>query len=154
MNRTLQLLSVTAAAALAVPAMPSSSEARTALPSSGRTLTMADMGCFSLSFSSMTNTCGTAKYLEIPITHDNYLNNWLGPRVTAQGTAPAGNVGCTATAIHKSLGYFWSNASGYEYVPVFGSPQDIQLDVYAPGDTGVYITCEVHPWARVNLITW
>lgn len=154
MNRSLRILSAAAAVALAVPAMQTTSVARTALPSSGRTFSMADMGCFSLSYSSMTNVCGTAKYIEIPLTHDSPIGGWLSPRVTAQGTAPAGNVGCTATAIHKSLGYYWSNAAGYEYVPVFGSPQDIVLDVYAPGDAGLYVTCEVHPWARVNLVTW
>lgn len=153
MNRTLQLLSITAAAAVAVPSMQSSSEARTALPSSGRTLAIGDLGCFAMSYGAMINGCSSMKILEVPLTHDNTFNNWLFPRVTAFGSAPAGNVGCTVTAMHKA-GYYWSNPVGYEFVPVFGSYQDLSLEVYATGDTGLYVTCQVYPNASVNLIQW
>ena len=150
------LATIALAAAAAIPSTMSTSQARTALPSSGRTLAMADMSCFSLSYSSMTNNCTTRKYLEIPLTHDNTINNWLSPRVTAQGTAPTGTVGCTATAIKNDWTAVWSNNNAwqYEYIPVFGSPQDIVLDIFAPGDAGLYLTCDVYPLGRINLVRW
>lgn len=144
------------AAAAAIPSTMSTSEARTALPASGRTLSMADMPCFVMGYSGMTNTCGTYKYLEIPLTHDNTLNNWLSPRVTAQGTAPNGTVGCTVTAIKNDWTAVWSNNNSgqYEYIPVFGVAQDIVLDIFAPGDSGLYVTCVVYPQGRINLLRW
>ncbi|MBK7539747.1 MAG: hypothetical protein IPI49_31240 [Myxococcales bacterium] len=155
MNKSsLRLLAATAAFAFAVPGAPQLASARTALPSSGRAVNFADQGCFTLSHSSMTNTCSTTKTLEIPLTHDNSLNNWLNPRVTAFGAAPANNVGCNVIAAHKSLSYYWANSGGWEYLPAFGTAQDINMDIYAPGDTGLYVVCQVQPAGRVNLVIW
>jgi hypothetical protein len=153
-NLSIRLASAVAALALATPGLQSVSQARTLLPSAGRTINVADQGCFALAYSSMTNVCGSVKSLEIPLTHDAPAFNWISPKITAQGNGVASNVGCDAVAVHKSLGYFWSNNIGREYLSVFGSAQDITLDVYAPGDTGVYVSCEVGPGARVNLVSW
>jgi hypothetical protein len=153
---TFRTFATIALAAAAIPSTMSTSQARTALPSSGRTLAMADMPCFSMSYGSMTNTCSTWKYFEMPLTHDNTINNWLSPRVTAVGTAPSGTVGCTATAVKFDWTATWSNNNAwqYEFIPVFGSPQDIVLDIFAPGDAGLYLTCQVYPQGRINLARW
>lgn len=154
MNTSLRLLVAASAFALTMPGVPQLASARTALPSSGRASNYADEGCFSLAYSSMTNVCGTARSLEIPLTHDNSLSNWLSPKVTAYGATSSNNVGCTAIAIHKSLGYYYSNTGGWEYLAGFGAPQDIAMDIYAPGDTGLYVVCSVQPSGRVNLVVW
>ena len=150
------LATIALAAAAAIPSTMSTSEARTALPSSGRTWSMTDMPCFAMNYGSMTNTCATDKYLEIPLTHDNSISNWLSPRITAQGAAPAGNVGCTVGAIKNDFTAVWSNNNSflYEFVSVFGTPQDIVLDVFAPGDSGLYVVCRVFPGAKINLLRW
>jgi hypothetical protein len=150
------LATIALAAAAAIPSTMSTSEARTALPASGRTFSMADMPCFVMGYSGMTNTCSSYKYLEIPLTHDYSFSNWLSPRVTAQGTAPSGTVGCTAVAIKNDWTAVWSNnnSTQYEFTSVFGVAQDIVLDIFAPGDSGLYITCVVYPGGRVNLVRW
>lgn len=150
------IATVAVAAAAAIPSTMSTSEARTAMPSSGRTLAMADMSCFALSYSSMRNTCGSAKTLEIPLTHDNTLNNWLGVRVSALGQAPSGTVGCTVTAIKYDWTAVWgnNNPTPFEYIPSFGVIQELVLDIFAPGDAGLYVTCDVYPGGRVNLVRW
>lgn len=150
------LATIALAAAAAIPATMSTSEARTALPSSGRTFSMTDMSCFSMSYSSMTNVCGSMKYLEIPLTHDNTINNWLSPRVSAIGQAPNGTVGCTVSAIKNDWTAVWgnNNATAYEFVSGFGVIQEIVLDIFAPGDAGLYVTCQVYPGGRVNLVRW
>jgi hypothetical protein len=150
------LATIALAAAAAIPSTMSTSEARTALPSSGRAVAVADVPCFVMGYGSMQNTCTAPKYFEMPLTHDNTINNWLSPRVSALGNAPSGNVGCTVTAVKYDWTAFWSNNNNpvYEYISGFGVIQEIVLDIFAPGDAGLYVTCLVYPGGRINLVRW
>jgi hypothetical protein len=143
-------LAMLAAAGISVGSFQSPSHARTIMPSAGRTLAVADSGCFWLSFSAMTNGCSTAKRLETPLPID--AAGWVTVGVNAVGAGPANNVGCEAVAVNDASTLFW--AYGVRWLPAFGAAQRIATTTYVPGGGGLYVYCDVSPGGRINTINY
>lgn len=151
-NRT-RLLATLAIPALALGLAQGTSQARSILPSAGRAVNPADYGCFWLNGSTMTNGCPATKVLEIPLTADGSWNGWYTVTVTAQGASESNNVGCKSFGLSKD-GSGWTGWEPRQYLPAFGSAQDLTTTTWAPGGGGIYVNCEVAPNGRVNMVNW
>jgi len=117
----------------------------------GRAVNAADYGCFSLWYDSVTNNCGR-KTFTIPLIADGTPGGHYKPVVTAAGASPANNVGCTAWAVDKTVTWVWTSST--QYLPAFGSAQDLILPVDAPAGGGLAVDCEVDTGGRIDIVNW
>jgi hypothetical protein len=146
-NRRRLFLSIFLVGSVIVPA---TSSARTQPASSGRAIAAADYGCFSLWYSSMTNNCGSAKSLEIPLVIDNSGNKTV--TIAAYGASVSNNVCCTSSGLNRELTLVWGSGAA-RCLPSFGSSQLITTTgAYVPSWGYAYATCTVSPGGRVNTV--
>jgi hypothetical protein len=148
-----RLLAAFAIPALAVGLVGGASHARSILPSAGRAVFPADFGCFSLNFSSMTNTCPTTKAFDVPLTADGSLSGWYTVTVTAQGASNANNVGCKSFGLAKD-GSAWTGWEPRQFLPAFGTPQDLVTTTWVSGGGGIFTNCDVGPNGSIFVVNW
>ncbi len=131
--------------------IPLVAAARTTPASSGRAQFWSDGSCFVMSYSSMQNSCTTAKSFELPLVVDNAGSKTV--YVTAYGASSSNNVGCIAVGVNREVTAAWS--SPRLYLPAFGSSQIITLTgAYVPSGGYLYANCWLNPSGRVNVVDY
>jgi hypothetical protein len=146
-NRTLAVITLLGA----VASGPASAFARSVPASLGTPQFAADAACFSMSSSSMTNTCAAVKSLEFPVPVDNSGAKTVV--VTAFGAAAANNVGCQAVGVNKQLTNFFS--SPRLFLSQFGVATDITLNgAFVPSSGWLYANCHMNQGGRVHVINY
>ena len=153
MNRIVKSTLV-AASALALGAITLPAAARSTVAFIGRAQNPADAGCFTESYGSLTNSCGTTKLMIIPVTMDpGPFNNYLNATVTAYAANSTGLVQCASFGIDRPSGGYWGGA--YQNLPAFGSRQDISLPgAFFYPDGAAFVGCYVGPGGQVNQVRY
>jgi hypothetical protein len=153
MNRkTLQAFCIVSAATVATASFVTSSQARTTMASAGRAVASADYGCFVLDSSSMANICTNTTSLETSLVID--AGGSFTVTVNAEGATPSNTVGCQAWGVDKTARFF-SISGAFKFLSIFGSPQDITLNpVSVPTRGGMFVSCQVSHFGRVNTFNW
>jgi hypothetical protein len=153
MNRKIvHAFSTFAMAALVSTTFVNPSQARTTMAAAGRAVLPADVGCFLLDSSAMTNFCSSPKNLETSLVID--AGGTFTVTVNAEGGAPANTVGCQARSVDKSARSFASSGT-FKFLSTFPLPEDIVLNpVPVPFRGGLFVTCQVSSGGKVNTFNW
>lgn len=131
--------------------VPLAALARTMPASSGRAVVWSDNSCFSMSYSSMQNTCTTMKSFELPLVVDTAGSKTV--YVSAYGASSSNNVGCAAFGINREVTAVWS--SQRVWLPSFGASRIITLTgAYVPSGGFLYANCHVNYGGRVNVVDY
>jgi hypothetical protein len=131
---------------VAAVVLPLAAVARSVPASSGRPEFWSDGGCFTLSYSSVVNTCASRKSWEIPLSVDSSSGKTVV--VAAQGASTANNVGCAALGLNREFTAVWGGTR--KWLTTFPAVQLLSLtDAYVPNTGYLFVNCLVDNGGRV-----
>lgn len=126
-------------------------EARTSAADIGRPVTPSDAPCFTISFSSITNSCADTRQYEIPLLTDSSGSKTVRVNVTA-ADATANQICCQAVGTDMSVTtvtrsqLLCNNTSGTQVLTLTG--------VVLQNSGRMFVNCAMHPGAVINTVDW